>query len=227
MEHAPYTEFAALFEYPRSDVRVQAQGLLADLDPAYPEAAAELERFLAGLPRELPAQEELYARSFEVQALASLHLGYVLFGDAYQRGALLVGLGREQRAAGLAEGGELPDHLGQVLRLLGRLGDEELRREMAEDLLRPALRLVLREFEPGRVAKKLENYHRREHALLAPGLDMPLVYGHALTALAAALARDFSLAAGEAGAELDAVPDFLARVSQELALDERGRESAP
>lgn len=223
MPHAPYAEFAALFEYPRADVRARAGHLLTALSPAHPEAAAALERFLAGLPCELSAQEELYARSFEVQALATLHLGYVLFGDAYQRGALLVELNRERRAAGLPDGGELPDHLGQVLRLLPRLEEAGLRRELVEALLLPALALLLREFEPERVARKEARYVRRDRTLIAVAAGEPLVYGHALAALSAALKRDFALE--ETGSAQDAVPDFLARVSQELALEERGQES--
>ena len=61
----------------------------AFLDWKYPEAGAVLKGFTAFADRAtLDKQEELFTRSFDVQAVTTLDLGYVLFGDDYKRGAL-------------------------------------------------------------------------------------------------------------------------------------------
>ena len=44
--------------------------------------------------------EEIYTRTFDVQAITTLDVGYVLFGDDYKRGELLVNLNNEHTKAG-------------------------------------------------------------------------------------------------------------------------------
>jgi nitrate reductase assembly molybdenum cofactor insertion protein NarJ len=51
----------------------------------------------------------------------------------------MVNLGREQRAAGVAVGSELPDHLPNVLRLIAVWPDRDLVAELVSEILRPAL----------------------------------------------------------------------------------------
>ena len=46
------------------------------------------------------------------QVLATLDIGYVLFGDDYKRGELLANLNQEHRKANNDCGTELADHLG-------------------------------------------------------------------------------------------------------------------
>jgi nitrate reductase molybdenum cofactor assembly chaperone NarJ/NarW len=69
-------------------------------------------------------REELYTRTFDINPVASLELGWHLYGEQYERGAFLVRMRGQLRAHGVEEGTELPDHLPSVLRLLGRLDDD-------------------------------------------------------------------------------------------------------
>ena len=56
--------------------------------------------------------------------MCSLEVGWHIFGEDYNRGALLVTVRGLLREHGLPEGTELPDHLATVLPLLGRLPDD-------------------------------------------------------------------------------------------------------
>ena len=86
--------------------------------------------------------EELYTRTFDINAICSLEVGWHIYGEEYARGALLVRFRGELRRLGIPESPELPDHLTHVLRLIGRL-----RGEKADDLagryLLPALGKML------------------------------------------------------------------------------------
>ncbi len=53
-------------------------------------------------------------------------IGYQLFGDTYKRGEFLAQLNARFREHGLDVAGELPDHLGMVLRYLARATDTDL-----------------------------------------------------------------------------------------------------
>ena len=64
---------------------------------------------------------ELYLRTFDVQAITTLDIGYVLFGEDYKRGALLAGLSAEHKKVSNDCGIELADHLPNVLRLLPKM----------------------------------------------------------------------------------------------------------
>lgn len=83
--------------------------------------------------------EERYTGLFDLNPVCTLHVGYQLFGETYQRGEFLAHLSRELRERGVDAGQELPDHLPTVLRLLAGV-DEESALTLIEDALLPALR---------------------------------------------------------------------------------------
>ena len=84
--------------------------------------------------------EERYTTLFDLSPVCTLHVGYHLFGDAYQRGALLAGLAAEMRRAEVPQKeGELPDFLPSLLRLVARTGDAEDRARLVDLVLRPGL----------------------------------------------------------------------------------------
>lgn len=133
---------ADLFEYPRGDHRERTRRLVrlvAAEEPSAAEGLAALDRFAA--ENSLGACEELYVRTFDANAERALEVGWQVFGEQYERGAFLVDLRGRLRAAGVAETAELPDHLTQVLRLLGRVPEEEARTLVARAVT-PSLRRV-------------------------------------------------------------------------------------
>jgi nitrate reductase delta subunit len=127
---------AALVAYPDEGWLERVEALRRRLPDA---AAARLARLAEALAALSPGEiEELYTRTFDLAEDATLDLGWHLFGEAYGRGAFLVRLRELMRRAGVAPGTELPDHLGHVLRVLGRIDEAEARALTAESVA-PAL----------------------------------------------------------------------------------------
>jgi nitrate reductase assembly molybdenum cofactor insertion protein NarJ len=114
-----YALMANLFEYPHPEYPDKAAEVYKFLSATYPSAARELNRFRELLPiQNVRTMRGLYTHTFDVQAITTLDIGYVLFGDDYKRGELLANLSREHREAGNDCGHELADHLPNVLRLM-------------------------------------------------------------------------------------------------------------
>ncbi len=221
MERIHYSLLAALFEYPDADYPQRVQDLVEFLDGRYLKAGAELERFLSHLPtQDLMTMQELFIRSFDVQAVTTLDIGYVLFGDDYKRGEMLANLNREHIEAGIDCGTELADYLPNLLRLLAVLEDEDLVSDLVNAILAPALRGMIGEFDPDRVEKRNVSYQKHYKTLIeTPAVDIEAVtlYQFALSSLYQVLKPDFSL--------IETIPlklssDFLASVSRENHIEE-------
>jgi nitrate reductase assembly molybdenum cofactor insertion protein NarJ len=225
MDCALYSRLAELFDFPAAGFKSRGHALAALLRDDYPDAAAAIARFLDGVPARTLDLQELHTRTFDVQSLTTLDIGYVLFGDDYKRGAMLSHLNREHARAGNDCRGELADHLPNVLRLLARLEDAELRHELALHLLIPALILMLREFEDGRIAQRNAGYRKHYKTLIdeAPHADSVL-YRYALQALLEVLTQDFQ--AGDTVERLSEwrgrpqTVDFLAMVRSEMEIED-------
>lgn len=134
---------AGLFEYPSWDFteRVGACWALANMRcPGRGEALAALEDRVQGMSR--GEVEEMFTRTFEINPVCALEVGWHIYGEDYARGALLVRLRGELRKQGIEEIGELPDHLTHVLQLLGRLEDS-LADDLAGRYVLPALKKMI------------------------------------------------------------------------------------
>src|SRR3989304_7446840 len=154
MTYPHYDSMAELLDFPGPGFAARGWALVEFLREDYPDAAADLELFLDAIPQGTLDLQELHTRTFDVQALATLGTGYVLFGDDYKRGALLSNLNREHNDAHNDCRGELADHLPNLLRLVPKLKDQDLLEELVEQILVPALMLMIREFDPARIAKQ-------------------------------------------------------------------------
>jgi nitrate reductase assembly molybdenum cofactor insertion protein NarJ len=217
-----YRLIAALFEYPDVQFPHRVSQIRAGLDGEYEKATLLLDKFLGYLPaNDVLAMQELFTRSFDVQAIATLDLGYVLFGDDYKRGELLANLSREHTAVQNDCGSELGDHLPNLLRLISRLEDEELLEDLAYAIIAPALSEMIGEFSPDRIQTKNKSYKKHYKTLLdnAPVADKAVtLYRYALMALYEVLKQDFP--------RIEKQPlernanDFLGSVVQENTIEE-------
>lgn len=195
MDLSHYPMFSGLFEMPGPGFRVGVARLAALLHDGYPEAAAELRHFGDLLPPvDQNALEELFVRTFEIQAITTLDIGYTLYGEDYKRGALLAGLSREHREANNDCGTELADHLSNILRLLPKMADAGIREEVVREFLGPAVREMLQEFEPARIAKKESIYSKHHKTIIDHAeAEQRVAYRFALNALFEVLRKDFTL----------------------------------
>jgi nitrate reductase assembly molybdenum cofactor insertion protein NarJ len=224
MNTTHYSHVAELFDFPGPEFAARGRALSGLLRENYPAAAIEVEHFLDAIPDKTLDLQELHTRTFDVQSLTTLDIGYVLFGDDYKRGALLSNLRREHAQAENDCGGELADHLPNLLRLIPKLKDQNLLDELVRQILVPALMLMIREFDAGRIEKKNANYQKHYKTLIDPACASDsTVYCRALKAVMHVLAKDFQVT--EMMARLSdwssrpQTADFLGLVQKEMDIE--------
>lgn len=156
-----YEMFARLLAYPEGSA---GYGLQVTVDSwrDQPEVVEHLEAFVKST-EDLSSTdlEELYTRTFDINPISSLEIGWHLYGEAYERGAFLVKMREMLRQHGVPESTELPDHLVHVLQLLGKMGDADAD-AFIETYLHPALKKMLDGF-----SKQPSPYEHVLHALFA------------------------------------------------------------
>ncbi len=84
--------------------------------------------------------EELYTTTFDLNPVATLEVGWHLWGEQYERGRFLADLRGLQAEHGIPNDVELPDHLTVLLPTLAAAGTPELRAQCAkaiEKILQP------------------------------------------------------------------------------------------
>lgn len=191
---ARYEVLADLFQYPTPAFPGCVVAAQACLDRTVPEAGAMLRPFTDFITTAtLIEMEELYTRSFDVQSITTLDIGYVMFGDDYKRAEVLVNLNREHQDAGNDCYTELPDHLPNVLRLLSKMNDREMVEELVKKIVGPAVNKMKAEFSQERLEKKNALYMKHHRTVIAMSETHGLLYGCVLEALYEVLKRDFGL----------------------------------
>jgi nitrate reductase delta subunit len=78
--------------------------------------------------------EELYTTTFDLNPVATLEIGWHLWGEQYERGRFLADLRGIQERIGITEATELPDHLTLLLPTIAVTDDEGLRDKCAKGL---------------------------------------------------------------------------------------------
>ncbi len=215
---AHYELIAGLFEYPDPGFSERVAEIQAFLDDRYPSAGGTLRPFTQFISEAtLLEAEELYVRSFDVQSITTLDIGYVLFGDDYKRGELLVNLNREHKEAKNDCGGELSDHLSNVLRLLPKMQDRAIVVELIERMIAPALKKMIREFNSDRIKAKEKSYKKHYKTLIERSEARYTIYQTTLMALHEILLQDFDFQ--EQAEREDHASDFLKSIDSEMATE--------
>lgn len=180
-----FEQFALLLEYPGREIRNQFIRAIQHIISDNPDTTDYLNTF-AGVFGNLPhhQQEEIYIRTFDVQAFTTMDVGYILFGEDYKRGKLLVHLNREHRMAGVDCKGQLADYLPNMLRLLSRMEDEAIKAELIQRIVIPAVRKIQQDFHPDKLQKKKILYKKHQKTLLEDHDRASLVYSSVFEALA-------------------------------------------
>jgi len=86
----------------------------------------------------LTTVEELFTKTFDLNASCCLEIGWHLYGEQYQRGEFLVNMRQTLAEEKISESNELPDHLSHCLRLLPVLEKED-EAAFAQEYLLPAI----------------------------------------------------------------------------------------
>ncbi len=227
-----YEQLAKLFDYPQDDVPRLARGLLESLRSDYPVATAALERFVHLLPGgdevltpdERDEVQELFTRSFQVQAATTLDIGFIAFGDDYKRAELLVNLKREQRLVDVDCGSELADHLPNILRLIARWADEDTCEEFVDLILHPSLEKMVEEFGSERMELRNALYKKHHKTLIVTSQLRAKMYQYALQALLEVVREDFRLDECD---KPEKTSDFLRHIGREMDIEARGEGHRP
>jgi nitrate reductase assembly molybdenum cofactor insertion protein NarJ len=187
-----YSIFADVFRYPESNYPETLDHVSEYVITKWPVAAAEFQRFSSYMKNISEDQrEELYTKTFDVQPICYLDLGYVIFGEDYKRGAFLLHMQEEQKKLNNDCGSDLPDHLSNMLTLMDITEDQMLRQQLADDILIPGIRKMIGEFEQSRVELKEQVLRKLHKALIDHELNFGNVYRNALQSLLIVLESEF------------------------------------
>ncbi len=138
-----YELLGALFAYPTAEYVAALNRCVLALDNTEGDAGQllrPLQEHVDGMT--LAEMEEMYTRTFDINPVCTLEVGWHVYGEDYARGAFLVKMREMLRENNLPESTELPDHLTHVVVLLGRLQGEEADQLVARYIL-PALKKML------------------------------------------------------------------------------------
>lgn len=179
-----YSVLADLFRYPKEDYIENVNACATYLENRYPSAFNEIQPFLDFVNNHsLFEIEEVFGKTFHIQAICYLDMGYVLFAEDYKRGDFLVQMKNEQRKANNDCGEELADNLPNVLSLMAILEDKEFLEEFAVRVVKPALQKMLAEFDEARIALKDKVRKKKQKVILLEGMENKNIYQYALQAI--------------------------------------------
>jgi nitrate reductase molybdenum cofactor assembly chaperone NarJ/NarW len=120
MTRGAATAVGELLRYPQN-LREQVLRNIEELESA-PEVQAHVRAFWDEVSHVLPeGLEELYTTTFDLNPVATLEVGWHVWGEQYERGRFLADLRPLQARHGIEEGTELPDHLTVLLPLVERM----------------------------------------------------------------------------------------------------------
>lgn len=192
IDNNQYQALAELFKYPDSDFNNKILECQNVLNKHYPEQAEILQVFTDYvLPLDQDKKEELFTKTFDVQPICYLDLGYVIFGEDYKRGTFLMYMKEEQRAIGRDCSPELPDHLYHVLYLITIHPNKEFVDELVAKIIVPGVEKLIKEFDSAKVELKIQVIKRLHKALIQEELNIGNVYRNAFIALRDVMLIDF------------------------------------
>ena len=143
-----YKTLADIFRYPDENLKSRTTDFLSLVSEQFPEQTENVSKLLDSFnSMSVRKQQEYYLKTFDVQAVCSLDIGYVLFGEDYKRAQLLVNLQTEHKAAGVDCASELGDYLPNVLALLSKTNDPDFAEELGFIITSQAVRFMLTKFK--------------------------------------------------------------------------------
>lgn len=139
-----YERLADLLEYPGDDWGVLVEMCKRQVSAERPDVASDFLEFCQQVETLSVAElQELYTRTFDLNPVCALEIGYHVFGENYKRGVLLARLRQTELPYDLGQDRQLPDYLPVLLRLLVRLDDMELRSALISELMIPAVEKMI------------------------------------------------------------------------------------
>lgn len=120
---------AALLEYPWEKPQIADRALAGKLKP--------LVRFIE--KHSVEELQDVFTSTFDLTPSTPPYLAYHMHGESYRRGAVMSNLRALYHTYEVDEAGELPDHLGNILKLMAKAGADEALDELIRVELLPGL----------------------------------------------------------------------------------------
>ncbi len=172
-----YEKLARLFQYPKTDYKERVKEAETVLTELYPETFSTFKQFSDFVLNSSHDEiTEIFTRTFDVQAITTLDVGYVLFGDDYKRGELLVNLNREHREAANECSDELADNLANLLSLLPKMQNHDIRDELVEMIIMPGLIKIINEFDTKNINLKNKIYKKQYKTIIEQSEDYGRIF---------------------------------------------------
>jgi|21_taG_2_1085346.scaffolds.fasta_scaffold35963_2 nitrate reductase assembly molybdenum cofactor insertion protein NarJ len=188
-----YTLLAELFRYPNQDIKTTVNEIQVFLDKNYPDAGDEFNRFSEFIANSTFYQiEEIFQKTFHIQAICFLDLGYVIFAEDYKRGEFLVNMKVEQEKYNNDYEHELADNLPYVLRLLPLHKDENFINELVVMVMIPALEKMLSEFDASKVKIREKVMNKKQKVVIMEGIKDGNIYKNVISAILQVFKIDFA-----------------------------------
>ncbi|MBS1488778.1 MAG: hypothetical protein JST43_14455 [Bacteroidetes bacterium] len=192
MPYYHYTVLADLFRYPGNNYPDVVAHCRQIMQEQYPEAVQDIDVFADYInSHTADEREELYTKTFDVQPICYLDLGYVLFGEDYKRGVFLLHMQHEQQKACNDCGTDLADNLCNMLTLFHKTRDQQLMNELVVKILIPGVKKMIAEFAQARVELKTKVLKKLHRAIIQEELNNGNVYRHVFLSLLRILEKDF------------------------------------
>ncbi len=212
-----YNKIAGLFVFPQKEnYLTDVKNIQQYLNEVLPDVGMHLQPFTDVITKVTrDEREDLYLRSFEVQSITTLDIGYVVFGDDYKRGEMLVNLNKEHQKHGIDCGDELADNLSNILKLINVIDDEALLDDLINKIVAVALTKMIEGFGDDQILAK-EKVYIKHHKTLLDKHESFTIYKYALFALYKALDHDFNIKIQE---QPQRSGGFLSSIKQEIKLE--------
>ncbi len=141
-----YDLLCGLVAYPDEDYLNKVRHCIDLLQEEHPGSVEGFRSFASEVEKmNVTELEEFYTRTFDINPVSALEIGWHIYGEQFERGAFLVNMRELSRILGVEESSELPDHLTHILTLLGRMEQEDADMFVATYLL-PGLKKMLAGF---------------------------------------------------------------------------------
>lgn len=192
-DYKHYPAFAEIFRYPSEDFSAKVIDCQQIIEKQYPELSDLFKPFADYmLSKDLYEQQELYTKTFDVQPICYLDLGYIIFGEDYKRGAFLLHMQQEQQNYNNDCGFDLSDNICNILTLIPMHKDATFVNDLATSIMIPGLKKMTDEFASARVDLKVKVLKKLHKAIIQEDLNQGNVYRNAIETLKQIFELDFS-----------------------------------
>jgi len=195
---AKYLYFAKILDYPNDLLINNIKHIILLINQnksiSKNEIISPIKNFLDVISKKNISEiQEIYIKSFEIQSIVTLNIGYLIYGDDYKRAELLINLNNEYKKNNIKCENDLSDYLPNILIFLSKCKNMALINEFISNFLMPALKVMIDEFDPEKIDQRNKMYKKHHKTLIEDSKITRCIYRYILEALLVSLNSDFDV----------------------------------